>query len=84
MDNISYLKKLITGSNRIVVFTGAGISTESGIPDYRGPNGVWTKNPGSESLSNINEFINSLLRIQFVRIIHNRWFYLFELLSCLT
>ena len=34
---------LIVESNRIVVFTGAGISTESGIPDFRGKDGIWTK-----------------------------------------
>ena len=33
----------IRGSNEIVVFTGAGISTESGIPDFRGPGGLWTR-----------------------------------------
>lgn len=38
------VSEVITRSNRIVVFTGAGISTESGIPDYRGPNGVWKTN----------------------------------------
>lgn len=35
------MEQMIRNSSRMVVFTGAGISTESGIPDYRGPNGVW-------------------------------------------
>ncbi len=35
--------RLIIQSNSIVVFTGAGISTESGIPDFRGPDGLWSK-----------------------------------------
>lgn len=34
---------LILGSLRVVVFTGAGVSTESGLPDFRGPDGIWTK-----------------------------------------
>jgi NAD-dependent deacetylase len=37
------LKSLIDGAKRAVVFTGAGISTESGIPDFRSPNGIWSK-----------------------------------------
>ena len=40
-DHIMALRELIQVSNNIVVFTGAGISTESGIPDFRGPKGVW-------------------------------------------
>ena len=37
------LKDLIERSRRVVVFTGAGISTESGIPDFRSPGGIWTR-----------------------------------------
>lgn len=37
------LRELIDAATRIVVFTGAGISTESGIPDFRSPGGIWTK-----------------------------------------
>ena len=42
---------------RVVALTGAGISTESGIPDFRGPQGVWTKNPKAERLSNIHHYM---------------------------
>jgi NAD-dependent deacetylase len=42
-ESISKVVELIMQSARIVVFTGAGISTESGIPDFRGPDGLWTK-----------------------------------------
>ena len=47
--------ELIASSNRIVGFTGAGISTESGIPDFRSPNGVWANNRMIE----YGEFISS-------------------------
>ena len=42
----------------VVVLTGAGISTDSGIPDFRGPNGVWTKDPKAEKLSNLHHYMN--------------------------
>jgi NAD-dependent deacetylase len=43
MSEIDRLRELIDGATRIVAFTGAGISTESGIPDFRSPGGIWTK-----------------------------------------
>src|SRR5262249_46915882 len=42
----------------IVVLTGAGISTDSGIPDFRGPQGVWTKNPEAEKLATIQHYLS--------------------------
>ena len=42
-ENIARLRDLIDTAERIAVFTGAGISTESGIPDFRSPNGIWSK-----------------------------------------
>jgi len=38
------LKRMLAEARRVVFFTGAGISTESGIPDFRSPGGLWTKN----------------------------------------
>ncbi len=48
---------LVADARRIVVLTGAGVSTESGIPDYRGPQGVWTTNPKAEQLSTIAPYL---------------------------
>jgi NAD-dependent deacetylase len=47
----------VEAARRVVVLTGAGISTDSGIPDFRGPQGVWTKNPMAEKLSNIHYYM---------------------------
>ena len=57
-DDVRTLTRWIDESERITVLTGAGISTDSGIPDFRGPNGVWTKNPKAEKASNIQNFVS--------------------------
>jgi NAD-dependent deacetylase len=57
-DPIDLARSWIASSSRIVALTGAGISTESGIPDFRGPQGIWTKNPKAETLSNIHYYMS--------------------------
>jgi NAD-dependent deacetylase len=59
MSELQRARELMRGAGRIVALTGAGISTESGIPDFRGPNGVWTQNPAAEKMSDINEYTAS-------------------------
>ena len=54
---IDEVRTWVERAQRVVVLTGAGISTESGIPDFRGPRGVWTKNPQAEKLSNIHYYM---------------------------
>jgi NAD-dependent deacetylase len=51
-------RRLVSSSTRVVALTGAGISTESGIPDFRGPNGVWTRDPKAERMSNIHDYMS--------------------------
>lgn len=50
-------RRLVEDARRIVVLTGAGISTDSGIPDFRGPQGVWTLNPKAERMSDIRYYV---------------------------
>jgi NAD-dependent deacetylase len=51
-------RRFVSESTRIVALTGAGISTESGIPDFRGPGGVWTRDPKAERMSNIHYYMS--------------------------
>jgi NAD-dependent deacetylase len=57
-ENIDRVHGWIESSSRVVALTGAGISTASGIPDFRGPQGVWTRDPEAEKLSNIHYYMS--------------------------
>ena len=56
-SGLDQARKLIDSAKRIVALTGAGISTDSGIPDFRGPQGVWTLNPKAERMSDIRYYV---------------------------
>ena len=56
-DTIDRVRGWVSTSVRLVALTGAGISTESGVPDFRGPQGIWTTNPRAERLSNIHYYM---------------------------
>jgi NAD-dependent deacetylase len=67
---------LVARADRITVLTGAGISTESGIPDFRGPNGIWTKDPAAEKLSSLQAYMGDpelRRRAWRLRLDHGAW-----------
>jgi NAD-dependent deacetylase len=61
-DNVSIIDlpgaaSWLTGVRHLAVLTGAGISTDSGIPDFRGPSGVWTRDPAAEKMSTYHAYV---------------------------
>ncbi len=56
-DEIGAARAVIRAAHRVVVLTGAGISTDSGIPDFRGPEGLWTKNPEAEKTATLSSYV---------------------------
>lgn len=57
-DDSDQVAEWLQQAERVVVFSGAGISTDSGIPDFRGPNGLWTRNPLAEKTSTLSYYLN--------------------------
>jgi NAD-dependent protein deacetylase/lipoamidase len=58
MSDRETIAGLLRDAQRIVVLTGAGISTGSGIPDFRGPQGIWTKDPAAEKRATIQHYVS--------------------------
>ncbi len=58
MQPLELARSYLERARRIVALTGAGISTDSGIPDFRGPRGVWTLNPKAERMSDIRCYVS--------------------------
>ncbi len=56
-DDVGRARALLEQARRVVVLTGAGISTDSGIADFRGPQGVWTKNPEAEKMATLQAYV---------------------------
>lgn len=56
-EDLARARAVLDGAASVAVLTGAGISTDSGIPDYRGPNGVWTRDPEAEKRSTIDRYV---------------------------
>jgi NAD-dependent deacetylase len=54
---VDHARRLIGAASRVAVLTGAGISTASGIPDYRGPSGVWTRDPAAERTATLSHYL---------------------------
>ena len=57
MVDIPQVRTWMVNACSLGVLTGAGISTDSGIPDYRGPQGVWTKDPEAEKMATLSNYL---------------------------
>jgi len=57
VSDLDRIAAMLRNAKHVVVLTGAGISTESGIPDFRGPNGMWTKDPAAEKTATLDYYM---------------------------
>ncbi|WP_121185815.1 Sir2 family NAD-dependent protein deacetylase [Nocardiopsis sp. Huas11] len=68
--------ELMASAGRVTVLTGAGVSTDSGIPDFRGPQGVWTKDPGAEAMADFDTYMGDVTvrrQVWLARRAHEAW-----------
>jgi NAD-dependent deacetylase len=75
-EKLEEIAAWVRSATSVVALTGAGISTDSGIPDFRGPNGVWTKNPKAERMSTLQNYMSDPeLRVSVwqMRLAHPAW-----------
>jgi len=57
VGDLATVARWVREASAVTVLTGAGISTDSGIPDFRGPQGLWTRNPGAQRISDIRAYV---------------------------
>ena len=74
--DLDHARDLLATARDVVAMTGAGISTESGIPDFRGPDGLWTRNPAAAKMSDLRAYRGSREvreRTWLIRATHPAW-----------
>jgi len=59
-QDFAAIRNIVAEAQVITVITGAGISTDSGIPDFRGKNGLWTRNPAAEKASTLSVYLSDV------------------------